>query len=112
MRRSPATRASAHRTPNTGAGWGGSVEWPLGLRMKGSLMTRGCCPSCRLRFTPAVAAHLDACPGCGEPPLSIEGAEQLIGFRLAGPDDLIEPAAVAVAVAMPVPGVPGDDRGR
>jgi hypothetical protein len=42
----------------------------------------------------------------------IEGAEQLIGFRLVGPDDLIEPLPVAVAVAMPVPGVPGDGRGR
>jgi hypothetical protein len=78
--------------------------------MKGSNMTHGCCPSCRLRFTPAVAAHLDACPRCGEPPLRIEGAERLIGFRLVTPDDLIEP--VAVAVAVPVPGVPGDDRGR
>jgi hypothetical protein len=80
--------------------------------MKGSPMTHGCCPSCRLRFTLAVAAYLDACPGCGEPPVSIEGAEQLIGFRLVAPDDLLEPAPVAVAVAMPVPGLPGDDRGR
>jgi len=80
--------------------------------MKGSNMTHGCCPSCRLRFTPAVAAHLDACPRCGELPLWIEGAEQLIGFRLVAPDDLIEPTPVAVAVVMPVPGVPGDDRGR
>ena len=75
-------------------------------------MTHGCCPSCRLRFMPAVAARLDACPGCGEPPLSIEGAERLVGFRLVGPDDLIEPAPEAVAVAMAVPGLPEDDRGR
>jgi hypothetical protein len=79
--------------------------------MEGSVMTHGCCPSCRLRFTPAVAAHLDACPGCGEPPLSVEGAGQLVGFRLVAPDDVLMPASVAVAVAIPVPGVPGDRRG-
>jgi hypothetical protein len=79
--------------------------------MEGSVMTHGCCPSCRLRFTPAVAAHLDACPGCGEPPLSVEGAQQLVGFRLVAPDDVLMPASVAVAVAIPVPGVPGDRRG-
>jgi len=42
----------------------------------------------------------------------VEGAEELIGFRLVAADDLIEPAPVAVAVAMPVPGAPGDDRDR
>jgi hypothetical protein len=42
----------------------------------------------------------------------IEGAEQLIGFRLVAPEDLIEPAPVRVAAAMPVPGAPEDDRGR
>jgi hypothetical protein len=80
--------------------------------MKGSVMTHGCCPSCRLRFTPAVAAHLDACPGCGEPPLLIDRVEELVGLRLVTPDDLMEPAPVAVAVAVPVPGLPGDRRGR
>jgi hypothetical protein len=80
--------------------------------MKGSVMTHGCCPSCRLRFTPAVAAHLDACPGCGERPLLIDRAEELVGLRLVTPDDLMEPAPVAVAVAVPVPGLPGDRRGR
>jgi Zn-finger nucleic acid-binding protein len=75
-------------------------------------MTHGCCPSCRLRFTPAVAAHLDACPGCGEPPLWIDRAEELVGLRLVTPDDLMEPAPVAVADALPVPGLPGDRRGR
>jgi hypothetical protein len=36
----------------------------------------------------------------------------LIGFRLVAPDGLLEPAPVAVAVAMPVPGLPEDRRGR
>jgi hypothetical protein len=75
-------------------------------------MTHGCCPSCRLRFTPAVAAHLNACPGCGEPPVSVRGAEQLIGFRLAASDELLEPPLGAVAVAMPILGSPEDRRGR
>jgi len=42
----------------------------------------------------------------------IEGAEQLIGLRLVTQDELIGPAAVAVAMAMPIPGVPSDDRDR
>jgi hypothetical protein len=40
----------------------------------------------------------------------IDGAEELVGLRLVTPDDLMEP--VALAVAMPVPGLPGDRRGR
>jgi hypothetical protein len=91
---------------------GGGLHWPFGLRMKGSVMTHGCCPSCRLRFTPAVAAQLDACPGCGEPPLWIDRTEELVGLRLFTPDDLLEAAPVAVAVAVPVPGLPGGRRGR
>jgi hypothetical protein len=75
--------------------------------MKGSVMTHGCCPCCRLRFTPAVAAQLDACPGCGEPPLLIDDAEQLIGYRLAAGDDLIEPTQVALAEARPRPAPDG-----
>jgi hypothetical protein len=80
--------------------------------MKGSVMTHGCCPSCRLRFTPAVAAHLDACPGCGEPPLLIQGAEQLIGLRLVTQDELIGPAALAVAVAAAIPPAASDPKER
>jgi hypothetical protein len=72
--------------------------------MKGSVMTHGCCPSCRLRFTPAVAAQLDACPGCGEPPLWTDCAEELVGLRLVTADDVMEPA--------PAAGLPNDRRGR
>jgi hypothetical protein len=42
----------------------------------------------------------------------IEGAEPLIGFRLVTHDELIQPMPVAAAVAVPVPGVPGDGRDR
>ena len=63
-------------------------------------MTHVCCPGCRLRFTPAVAAHLEACPACGEPPESVATAERALGFRLFTPgDDLPElPMALAAAV--------------
>jgi hypothetical protein len=63
-------------------------------------MTHVCCPGCRLRFAPAVAAYLEACPSCGEPPESVATAERALGFGLYTPaDDLLElPAALAAAL--------------
>jgi hypothetical protein len=67
-------------------------------------MTQVCCPSCRLRFTRATAAHLVACPECGAPPEPVLSAERVIGFRLAsGIDELSDTLPIAVAVALPVP---------
>jgi len=71
-------------------------------------MTNVCCPSCRLRFTPAAAAYIIACPECGDPPQPIASLERTLGFRLVGPADLPHelPYATAVSVALPEPGGP------
>jgi hypothetical protein len=66
-------------------------------------MTPVCCPSCRLRFTLAVAADLVTCPECGRPPERIASFEQAVGFRLYGPQDIPHSVAQAVAVSTPVP---------
>jgi hypothetical protein len=66
-------------------------------------MTHVCCPSCRLRFTPAAAAYLAACPECGEPPQPIAGLERSVGFRLFRLEDLPHSLPEAVAVSIPVP---------
>ena len=65
-------------------------------------MTHLCCPNCRLRFTPAAAAYLDACPDCGEPPQpsSLQGT---VGFRVFRLGDIPHPLPQAVAVSIPVP---------
>lgn len=71
-------------------------------------MTHVCCPSCRLRFTRASAAHLVACPHCGEPPHVVPHATSVLGFRLVSEPplavDLAQPDAVAVALPVPGPG--------
>ena len=69
-------------------------------------MTPLCCPVCRLRFTPAAAAHLVACPECGEPPQpsSLEG---IVGFRLFTFEDIPHSLPEALAMTIPVP----DDAG-
>jgi hypothetical protein len=64
-------------------------------------MTHACCPSCRLRFTRAAAAHLVACPLCGEPPRSI-ATELTLGYRLLTDDDRTDTLPVAVAIALPL----------
>jgi hypothetical protein len=68
--------------------------------------TRLCCPHCRLRFTPAVSAHILACPECGDSPQPIASLELTFGFRLIGPEDLPYelPYATAVSIALPRPG--------
>ena len=52
------------------------------------IMTHVCCPRCRLRFTPAAAAYITACPECGNSPQPIATLERTFGFRLVGPEDL------------------------
>ena len=66
-------------------------------------MTHVCCPSCRLRFTPAAAAYLEACPTCGEPPKRVNRAEWTIGFRLVTQGDPVDALPAAASVALPVP---------
>ena len=79
------------------------VDSALSLLRKGSVMTHVCCPSCRLRFTPAAAAYLVACPQCGEPPQTVAGAQRIFGFRLFEPQDPAPALPEALAVSMPVP---------
>ncbi len=64
-------------------------------------MTHACCPSCRLRFSPAASAYITACPQCGEPPEHISSLAHAVGFRLVTSEDLpidLLPQAVAVAI--------------
>ena len=61
------------------------------------------CPSCRLRFTNAVAACLLACPQCGRPPQSIADAQGVLGFRLFVLEDSPRELPEAVAVSIPIP---------
>ena len=69
-------------------------------------MTHVCCPRCRLRFTPAAAAYIIACPECGNSPQPTATLERTLGFRLVGPEDLPHglPYATATAVTLPEPG--------
>ena len=68
-----------------------------------TLMTRLCCPGCRLRFTLAAGAYLVACPECGEPPQPIASMELVIGFRLFRLEDVPPPLPEAIAVAISLP---------
>jgi hypothetical protein len=69
---------------------------------KGSVMTHVGCPTCRLRFTSVAAAHLIACPECGQSPQPIAAAD-IVGFRLFTPEALPHELPEAVAVSIPVP---------
>jgi hypothetical protein len=71
-------------------------------RKKGVVMTHVGCRSCRLRFTPAAAAYLVACPECGRPLQPIVGAEGVVGFRLIIPEDVPHELPEAVAVSIPI----------
>jgi hypothetical protein len=51
-------------------------------------VTHICCPGCRLRFAPAVAAFLITCPACGVPPVRSTSAARLIGLRLVTQRDV------------------------
>ncbi len=70
-------------------------------------MTQSCCPSCRLRFSPVVAAYLVACPQCGEPPQPIAGPAAVLGFRLFAAEEALPAIPQALAVSLPVPGPSG-----
>src|SRR5690242_11172234 len=89
-------------------GYEHGVDSFVRLLWKGSVMTPVCCPTCRLRFTPAAAAQLVACPECGGPPERITSSERVVGFRLLGPQDIPHSVPQAVAVSIPVqePGGP------
>ena len=67
-------------------------------------MTRICCSSCRLRFSPAAAATFVACPSCGDELSTVTGAADLVGFRLADdvPDELVMAAAKALVPQAPL----------
>lgn len=65
-------------------------------------MTRACCPDCRLRFTPAAAAYLVACPRCGEPLRTPTGLEGAVGFRLFRVEDVPHSLPEAGAVSIPI----------
>ena len=69
-------------------------------------MTHVCCPRCRLRFTPAAAAYITACPECGDAPQPIASLECSVGLRLVGPEDLPHelPYATAISMTFPEPG--------
>ena len=67
-------------------------------------MIYACCPGCRVRFSPVRAAHVVACPECGEPPRQSAGLEAIVGFRLVGSEDPSRSLPDAVAVSLPAPG--------
>jgi hypothetical protein len=68
-------------------------------------MTHVCCPPCRLRFTPAAAAYIAACPECGDTPQPVASLARTFGFRLIGPEDLPHelPYATAASIRLPEP---------
>jgi hypothetical protein len=72
-------------------------------------MSHASCPSCRLRFAPALAAHMSSCPHCGQPVQPLGSPDAAFGLRLYTPDDGPRPLPEAIAMAMPVPD-PGRDR--
>jgi hypothetical protein len=68
-------------------------------------MTHLCCPACRLRFTPAAAAYIIACPECSDSPQPMTSLERAFGFRLVGPEDLPHELPYAAAVSITFAGV-------
>ena len=68
-------------------------------------MTHTSCPSCRIRFTPAVASALAACPHCGNSLHTSANPKDVIGLRLFRPQDAPHPGpeAIAISVALPDP---------
>ncbi len=66
-------------------------------------MTHACCESCRIRFTPAAAAFLTACPECGLPPQRLAALAGAVGYRLFRLEDAPRALPEAVEVSMPIP---------
>jgi hypothetical protein len=69
-------------------------------------MTQACCPSCRLRFSRAPAAHIETCPRCTQPLHRIASARDALGYPLFDISDPRPAVPTAVGVALPVPGAP------
>lgn len=65
-------------------------------------MTHACCPDCRLRFTPAAAAYLPACPRCGESMRQLDRLATAVGWQLFKLDDETGPLPEAISVALPI----------
>ena len=63
-------------------------------------MTHVSCPSCRVRFDRALAAHLEECPLCGSPVDRSNRAGPLLGLWLFDAD-LVEPQASPQAATTP-----------
>lgn len=72
-------------------------------------MTHACCPNCRIRFTPAAAAHLNACPACGESVQYLDSLAGAVGYRLFRLEDDTRRLPEAIEVRMPIPD-PGPGR--
>jgi hypothetical protein len=66
-------------------------------------VSRLCCLSCRLRFSPIAEAYLTACPECGAQPTSVQGPATLIGFRLVNPVDIAGELPEAIAASLLIP---------
>lgn len=66
-------------------------------------MTHTCCPACRLRFSRAAAAVLEACPSCGDRLDILDAAADVVGFRLAtdAPESQVLSAALAASLRVP-----------
>ena len=66
-------------------------------------MTRACCHSCQLRFTPAAATALTACPICDVPLDRTARAAAVMGYRLQLEGDPLPelPAVIAAALVAP-----------
>jgi hypothetical protein len=71
-------------------------------------MTRFCCPSCRLRFTGAATAYLEACPSCAGALAPVLSAAETLGYRLFDPGDAPLLLPMAVEAAIPLPRRPPD----
>jgi hypothetical protein len=65
-------------------------------------MTRVSCPSCRLRFTPAAAALLTACPQCGRDLHPVASVEATLGYRLFDAIDSPPPLPLAAEIVLPI----------
>ena len=70
-------------------------------------MTPLCCPACRLRFGPVPTSA--ECPSCAGPVVSLDSAEQALGFQLYVDDRSgISALEVAIAAVRDQPPAPDD----